>query len=245
MRFKDGHFLHDFFVILCDCRDLFRQIFLLFLHGLNLLINSAAQIKELLNVLCCLRKDLNGDIFWHAFLDIVAELLYITSVMKETKKEVEDAAPKPELIDELASFDVDSLIPKMDSNPDIIQEERECIVGDAELLGLYDEIKANARADRAQADEILMNFIDMVMNDGDSSSASKEAVVNLMKIKADINDKLSKVADLETRIKLKERDTFPRYLAQQQNNKVVIEGGKRDFLKMIAKAKDKKKQDDK
>jgi hypothetical protein len=174
----------------------------------------------------------------------VAELPYITLVMKETKKEAGDAAPKPELVDELSDFDVDSIIPKMDVSPDIIQEERECIVADEDLLGLYDEIKANARSDRAQADEILMNFIDMVMNDGDSSSASKEAVVNLMKIKADINDKLAKVADLETRIKLKERDTFPRYLAQQQNNKVVIEGGKRDFLKMIAKAKDKKKKDE-
>ena len=173
-------------------------------------------------------------------LDIVANLHYITTAMTETKKDAEDATPKPELIDELADFDVDSIIPKMDVSADAIEEPKECIVGDDQLMGLYDEILSNSREDRGKVDEILMNFIDMVMNDGDSSSASKEAVVNLMKIKSDINDKMAKVADLQTRIKLKERDTYPRYLAAQQNNKVVIEGGKRDFLKMLGNMKDKK-----
>jgi hypothetical protein len=161
--------------------------------------------------------------------------------MSEKKKDAEDATPKPELVDELADIDVDSIIPKMDVSPEALEpEQKECIVGDDDLLGLYDEILNNSRNDRVKVDEILLSFIDMVMNDGDSTSASKEAVVNLMKIKADINDKMTKVADLQTRIKLKERDTYPRYLAAQQNNKVVIEGGKRDFLKMLNKAKVKK-----
>ena len=64
--------------------------------------------------------------------------------------------------------------------------------------------------------------------------------VNLIKIKSDTADKMSKVADLMTRIKLKEKDTFPRYLAAQQNNKVVIEGSKRDLLKSINKITSKK-----
>jgi hypothetical protein len=81
----------------------------------------------------------------------------------------------------------------------------------------------------------------MVINDGDASSASKEAIVNLMKIKSDTADKMSKVADLMTRIKLKDKDTFPRYLAAQQNNKVVIEGSKRDLLKSINKLANNKK----
>jgi hypothetical protein len=80
----------------------------------------------------------------------------------------------------------------------------------------------------------------MATNDGDSSSATKEAVVGLMKIKTDMSDKMSKVADLMTRIKLKDKDTFPRYLAQQQNNKVVIEGSHRDLLKSINKLSNKK-----
>lgn len=84
----------------------------------------------------------------------------------------------------------------------------------------------------------------MVINDGDASSASKEAIVNLVKIKSDTADKMSKVADLMTRIKLKDKDTFPRYLAAQQNNKVVIEGSKRDLLKSISKIANKKGKSD-
>ena len=86
----------------------------------------------------------------------------------------------------------------------------------------------------------MSTFLEMVINDGDASSASKEAIVNLIKIKSDTSDKMSKVADLMTRIKLKEKDTFPRYLSAQQNNKVVIEGSKRDLLKSINKLANKK-----
>lgn len=166
--------------------------------------------------------------------------------MTENKhKDVADATQKPELLVDLEDdLDIDSLVPKMEAIPEIV-EEKECIIGDDEIHGLYNEILENARKDRAQADELLMSFLDMVMNDGESSAAAKEAIVNLMKVKTDINDKMAKVADLETRMKLKERDTFPRYLAQQQNNKVVIEGGKRDFLKMIGKVKNKEKKNDK
>ena len=148
-----------------------------------------------------------------------------------------------EIIDELEGMEIEDLLPTMNvSNMTPEQpEQKECIVQDAQLLDLYDEILSNCRTDRESVDEILVNFIDMVMNDGDASSASKEAIVNLLKIKTDISDKMTKVADLETRIKLKEKDTFPRYLAAQQNNKVVIEGSKREMLKMIErKGKEKR-----
>ena len=124
----------------------------------------------------------------------------------------------------------------------IPHEEKESIIKDDSLLGLYGEILENCREDRSKADEILSNFLEMIINDGDASSASKEAIVNLLKIKSDTSDKMSKVADLMTRVKLKEKDTFPRYLAAQQNNKVVIEGSKRDLLKSISKITNKKEE---
>lgn len=145
-----------------------------------------------------------------------------------------------DIADVFEDLEVESIIPSMKVD-EIIPEEKPCIVGDEEILGLYNEIIENCRADRQQADDLLLQFLDMVMNDGESSSASKEAIVNLMKNKTDINDKMAKVADLMTRIKLKERDTFPRYLAAQQNNKVVIED-KRDFLKSIEKLANKRKK---
>lgn len=144
------------------------------------------------------------------------------------------------VIDEFEGIDVEMLLPSMNVNKEIIPQERESIVKDDQLLSLYDEILENCRQDRSTVDDVLTNFLEMVMNDGDASSASKEAIVNLIKIKSDTADKMSKVADLMTRIHLKEKDTFPRYLAQQQNNKVVIEGSRRDLIKSINKLTNKK-----
>jgi len=144
-----------------------------------------------------------------------------------------------ELVDEFEGLDIEHLIPSMNVVEDFIPE-KECFIKDDDMVDLYSEILANARKDRESVDEILANFIEMVMNEGDASSASKEAIVNLMKIKSDTSDKMAKVADLMTRIKLKEKDTFPRYLAAQQNNKVVIEGSKREMIKTINKIAAKK-----
>lgn len=162
----------------------------------------------------------------------------------ESDPKVETETVEPELLDEdLDGLEIDSLLPTMHVSPEIMEPEKECIVKDESLLSLYDEILANCRKDRESVDTVLANFLDMVMNEGDASSASKEAIVNLIKIKSDTADKMAKIAELETRIKLKERDTFPRYLAAQQNNKVVIEGSKREMIKTINKLAQKRKNE--
>jgi hypothetical protein len=164
---------------------------------------------------------------------------------KTTVKEVEvEEDVSAELADEFEDLDVEMLLPSINKVQEIVPEKPECIVKDDQILGLYNEILDNCRKDRQHADEILANFLDMVMNDGDASSASKEAIVNILKIKTDSADKMAKVADLMTRIKLKDNDTFPKYLAAQQNNKVVIEGSKRDLLKSVNKLVNKKKGSD-
>ena len=153
---------------------------------------------------------------------------------ESSKNDDTDEGEDSEVVDDL---EIEKLVPKMEVN--CAPEESECIVGDDQLMDLYKEILGNSRNDRSQTDDLLANFVNMVMNDGESSSASKEAIVNLMKVKSDISDKMTKIADLMTRIKLKDRDTFPRYLASQQNNKIVFDGNKRDFLKKIQKRKKK------
>jgi hypothetical protein len=160
--------------------------------------------------------------------------------MSNHKPVTEKEDIETELVDDFEGLDVEMLLPTMNMNKELIPEKEECIIKDEELTGLYDEILDQCRSDRKQFDEVITNFLDMVMNDGDASSASKEAIVNLLKSKSDIADKMSKIADLKTRIKLKDKDTFPRYLAQQQNNKVVIEGSKRDLLKSVNKIVNKK-----
>ena len=153
---------------------------------------------------------------------------------------------EPEFVEELDIIDemeIENLIPSMNVAEIAEPTEKECIVKDEQILGLYDEILDNCRKDRQGVDEVLANFLDMVMNEGESSSASKEAIVNLWKIKSDISDKMAKIADLETRIKLKEKDTYPRYLAAQQNNKVVIESSKREMIQTISKLSQRKKNE--
>jgi len=161
------------------------------------------------------------------------------------KEKVDIKNPQIEMPDSDKNIEAQVLMPKMEvSLAPQDPEKEECIVDDEQLVGLYEEILENIREDRDSVDEILVNFIDMVMNEGDSTSASKEAIVNLIKVKSDASDKMAKVADLMTRIKLKDRDTFPRYLAAQQNNKITIENSaNRDFLKLIQKASQEKKDD--
>lgn len=150
---------------------------------------------------------------------------------KTEAEELDNFAEEIDFINE-SELEIDGLIPsKMEVH---VSKEDDCIIENDKLLNLYDEVLANCRSDRQQAEELMMNFFNMVMNEGESSSATKEAVVNLLKIKTDISDKMTKIADLETRIKLKEKDTYPRYLAAQQNNKIVFDN-KRKFLQQIEK----------
>ena len=72
----------------------------------------------------------------------------------------------------------------------------------------------NLRSDREQVSELVDTFSNMVFNDGDSSTASKEALVNLLKTKLDASDKMTRIADLMTRIKLKQPDTYQPWMGK-------------------------------
>ena len=126
----------------------------------------------------------------------------------------------------------------------LVEGEKPCIVSDEMLLGVYGEIMENLRADRTQIDDVLNTFAEMVVNEGDSTTSSKEALVNLLKAKSDTADKMSKVADLMTRIKLKARDTFQPYMAKGNTINIIDQGGdsKRALLETINKAKKKGKK---
>jgi hypothetical protein len=119
------------------------------------------------------------------------------------------------------------------------------LIGDQELLDGFDEVIGWLREDRSQINEFIDNMADMVINEGDATSASKEALVNFVKMKSDLADKAAKILDLKTRIKLKERDTFPRYFAASQNNTINIGGqssSRRSLIEAVNKAKKKGQQ---
>lgn len=135
---------------------------------------------------------------------------------------------------------IEELIPNMSiSIPTPELRDLSGLIEDDKLLGIYTEIIDFIREDRKQVSDFIDNMAEMVINEGDATSASKEALVNLVKVKSDMSDKMVKVADLMTRIKLKERDTFPKYLAASQNNTINIgeSTNRRALLEAINKAK--------
>ena len=144
------------------------------------------------------------------------------------EKEMNEDKQEPEIdfesLEEIAK-DASALIPKMNVDVPTINESQEekNLVSDEMLLGHYDEALTNIRKDREEASELMNRFADMAFNDGDGSTSTKEAVVNLFKMKTDLSDKIAKIADLATRVKLRERDTFPKYLAAHQNNTINID----------------------
>lgn len=93
-------------------------------------------------------------------------------------------------------------------------EKELSIVSDEALLGVYGEIMDNLRSDREQVSELVDTFSNMVLNDGDGSTSSKEALVNLVKTKMEASDKMTRIADLMTRIKLKQPDTFQPWMGK-------------------------------
>ncbi len=158
--------------------------------------------------------------------------------MENEKEEIfEENSEELEVIQE-----AEELLPKMNVNVQPAQEERKELIEDETLVEIYNEIMQNIREDRKEVGEFIDKFADMVINEGESTSASKEALVNLVKTKTDMSDKMAKIAELMTRIKLRERDTFPKYLSAQQNNTYNIgsKGDKRKLIAVINKAKKNK-----
>ncbi len=141
--------------------------------------------------------------------------------------------------------DLESLVPKMNVNlpQQPLMEQIPCPVSDDMLMGIYGEIIDDIRKDREEISSYITAFVEMVINEGDSTTSSKEALVNLMKMKSDCPDKIAKVADLMTRVKLKEKDTFRPYMANNQTNTININTDKRDLLKQIEKHQKGKKKD--
>ncbi len=110
------------------------------------------------------------------------------------------------------------------------------IVTDDTMISLYSEILDMCRDDRKEIDDLLSSFVNMVINEGDASTSSKEALVNLMKMRSDISNNMTRVFDLLARIKMRDK-SIPEVVAKQVN-KFSIGGdntNKRKMLENIAK----------
>jgi len=93
------------------------------------------------------------------------------------------------------------------------------LVSSDEIKNYYTEAIDCIRQDREEADERYIQFADMAINGGDPSNATKEAMVNLLKIKSDGVNQMVKILDLWTRLAMKDKATSSQIYAYQQNNK--------------------------
>lgn len=130
-----------------------------------------------------------------------------------------------------SEFSEDELdLPQMNVTVPTQVSDASALISDSQYLGVLDEIMNNIREDRKQVSDYIDNIADMVINDGDATTSSKEALVNFVKIKTDLSDKMLKAADLMTRLKLKNTYAYsgPHLNAMQQNN-FNIGGESTDF----------------
>jgi len=138
------------------------------------------------------------------------------------KKQIETGLAEPlnmETIQEIAESGK-QLISKVNAAVPAVADAPKPLIEDEKISGMFEDAVLQIKMDRDEVGELLDQFKDMVLNGGDATTSSKEAVVNLMKLKMDTSDKLAKVLDLAVRTR--GVNTMPRWLAQQQNNTINI-----------------------
>ena len=117
---------------------------------------------------------------------------------------------------------------------------------DEEMLKMVGETLSNMRNDRKQLDTLISNFVEMVFNEGDSTTASKEALVALMIAKTNMSDKQMKIVDTIAKFKLKEMaPAAPKSVTANQENHYHFGGTRRSFLEQINKRMKKKPEENK
>lgn len=168
---------------------------------------------------------------------------------KEQPVHLEEIPAEAPANTELVEEDLEGIFPPMNvAGPTQQVSDAAMLISDQQYLGVLEEIMVCIRDDRKQVSDYIDNMADMVINDGDTTTATKEALVNLVKIKTDLQDKMLKAADLMTRLKLKNTYAYsgPHMNAIQQNN-LNINGDAQDFsrrelIRAINHAKKKQKE---
>jgi len=112
------------------------------------------------------------------------------------------------------------------------------LIPDEQVVSYYEDAISCIKEDREEAHERYLDFCEMVLNEGDPSSATKEGLVNLLKLKNDGVNQMIKVLDLWTRLKMKERATKSEVYAYQQNNKYEVSKPNPNVRKLIKMAQE-------
>jgi hypothetical protein len=171
-------------------------------------------------------------------------------IIEADPQNIEDVAQKNDILeieDEIDPEAAESMVPKMNVALTASLEQKEMLISDEQYMNLITGILTDIKEDRKQVSDYIDNFAEMVINEGDATTSSKEALINLVKIKTDLQDKMLKAADLMTRLKLKNTYAYsgPHLNAMQQNNFNIgseSEFSRKELIKAINQAKKKKKE---
>lgn len=171
-------------------------------------------------------------------------------IIEAEPQNLEESTQKNEVSsieDEINPEDIESMVPKMNVALNASMEPKEMLISDEQYMDLITSILTDIKEDRKQVSDYIDNFAEMVVNEGDATTSSKEALVNLVKIKTDLQDKMLKAADLMTRLKLKNTYAYsgPHLNAMQQNNFNLGPDSnfdRKELIKAINQAKKKKKE---
>src|SRR4051812_34274849 len=124
---------------------------------------------------------------------------------------------------QVLSSDGEVSLPSMTANISAPEKSLEPpVVDNSKMVKIYEEILQYCKEDRIEADSAYKTFMEMVMNEGESSSSAKELIGQLLRLKHETTNNMVKVMDLLMRVILKGTDTYKPYLNQHQENKVII-----------------------
>lgn len=172
------------------------------------------------------------------------------SNMEKNKEVIVEDSLKDEfflLDEENHEANIPEIVPQMNlTMPANQPPDAAMLITDEKYLGVLDEILDNIREDRKEVSGFIDNLAEMVLNEGDATSSTKEALVNMVKVKTDLQDKMLKAADLMTRLKAKNTFAYSgaHLNAVQQNNYNIgaegLEFNKKELIRAINQAKKKK-----
>jgi hypothetical protein len=107
-------------------------------------------------------------------------------------------------------------VPAADPKSELIKAEQ--------IVGMCQQIAADIEAEKSEVTETLNNFAEMVFNAGDATSASKEALVNLFKLRSDLIDKKARLGEMMMKVFMK--DGIKSVTAHQHNDIHITDKGK-------------------
>ncbi len=117
------------------------------------------------------------------------------------------------------------------------------IANSDQIISTCKEIIDDISKDREEIDQTYSYFLDLITNGGDATTSSKEAVVQLLKLKSDQSDKKMRITELLVSAFLKQKYAPPRVFSAYQHNEINVEDNSNKKGKLLRSLQEKGKKD--